>query len=85
LGPYDDPLAELMKLRQNGSVAQYQEKFNTLLNRVDLFVVQAVSYFLSGLNEEVQCVVRMFKPASLHGAYCLAKLQEATLASIAKR
>ena len=27
----------------------------------------------------------MFKPASLHDAYCLAKLQEATLASITKR
>jgi len=27
----------------------------------------------------------MFKPASLHEAYCLAKLQEATLASIARK
>ena len=41
--------------------------------------------FLSGLNEEVQCAVRMLRPASLHEAYCLAKLQEATLASITRR
>jgi len=27
----------------------------------------------------------MFRPASLHEAYCLAKLQEATLASISRR
>jgi len=38
MGPFDDPLAELMKLKQCGSVAQYQEKFAMLLNRVDLFV-----------------------------------------------
>jgi len=28
---FDDPLAELMKLRQNGSVEQYQEHFDSLL------------------------------------------------------
>lgn len=83
--PFDDPLAELMKLKQLGSVAQYQEKFDVLLNRVDLSITQAISCFLSGLCEEIQCAVRMFRPASLHDAYCLAKLQEATLASITKR
>jgi len=30
-------------------------------------------------------IVRMFKPSSLHEAYCLAKLQETTLASMARR
>jgi len=29
--------------------------------------------------------MRMFKPSSLHEAYCLAKLQEATLASLARK
>jgi len=56
-----------------------------LLNRVDLSINQAVSCFLSGLCDEIQCAVRMFKPASLQDAYCLAKLQEATLAFITKR
>lgn len=45
----------------------------------------AISCFLSGLNDETQHAVRMFKPQTLHDAYCLAKLQEATLASMAKR
>jgi len=36
--PFDDPLAELMKLRQNGSVEQYQEGFDSLLSQVDLAV-----------------------------------------------
>ena len=61
------------------------KKIDMLMNRVDLFIAQAVSCFLSGLCEEIQCAVRMFRPASLHEAYCLAKLQEATFASIARR
>ena len=75
--PFYDPLAELMKLKQLGNVAQYQEKFDMLLNRVYLSVAQAVSCFLSRLCEEIRCAVRMFKLASLHEAYCLARLQEA--------
>jgi len=34
--PFDDPLAELMKLRQTDSVEVYQENFDALLSRVDL-------------------------------------------------
>jgi len=74
-----------MKLKQQGSVAQYQENFDRLLNRVYLSASQAVNFFLSGLCEEIQCAIRMFKPVSLHEAYCLAQLQEVTLASIARR
>lgn len=85
MGPFDDPLAELMKLRQNGTVEQYQEAFDSLLNRVELPVQHAISCFLSGLNDEIQHAVRMFKPHTLHDAYCLAKLQEATLVSITRR
>lgn len=57
LGPFDDPLAELMRLKQVGNVAQYQEQFDVLINRVDLSLSQAVSCFLSGLKEEIQCSV----------------------------
>jgi len=83
--PYDDPLAELMKIRQLGSVEAYQEQFDALINRVELPNAYAVSCFLSGLNDDIQSAVRMFKPGTLHDAYCLAKLQEATLASIARK
>jgi len=44
-----------------------------------------VSCFLSGLSDEIQNDVWMFKPDTLHNAYYLGKLQEAALASIAKR
>ena len=76
-----------MKLRQQqqGTVEQYQEQFDSLLTWADMPVPYAVSCFLSGLIEEIQTAVRMFKPNTLHDAYCLAKLQEAILASMARR
>jgi len=45
----------------------------------------AICCFLSGLTDEIQNAVKMFEPSTLHEAYCLAKLQEATLSSIARR
>jgi len=77
--PFDDPLAELMKLKQQGSVEQYQESFDALLNRVELPINHAVSCFLSGFCDEIQNAVRMFKPQTIHDAYYLAKLQELPL------
>lgn len=52
-GPFDDPLAQLVKLKQENSVVQYQEEFDRLINRVDLSVTQSISCFLSGLKEEI--------------------------------
>jgi len=83
--PFDDPLAELIKLKQVSTVEQYQESFDALLNRIELPVKHAISCFLGGLSDEIQNAVRMFRPETLHDAYCLAKLQKATLASIARR
>jgi len=83
--PFNDPLVELMKLKQTSSVEQYQETFDVLLTRADLTILQAISCILSELEVEIQNTMRMFKPQSLHETYCLAKLQEATLASINKR
>jgi len=83
--PLDDPLAELMKLRQMGTMEQYQESFDSLLNRVDLPTPHAISCLLSGLNEKIQTAFWMFEPDTLYDAYCLAKLQEGTLAFIVRK
>lgn len=73
--PFDYPLSELMQLRQNGSVEQYQDAFDALLIRIeDLPVSHAISNFLSGLDSEIQNTVTMFKPRTLYDAYCMAKL-----------
>jgi len=63
--PFDDPLAELMKLKQTGTVEQYQEGFDSLLNRVDLSIPYAISCFSIALSDEIQNAVRMFRPQTL--------------------
>ncbi|XP_027157841.1 uncharacterized protein LOC113759461 [Coffea eugenioides] len=62
---YNDPMGELKALKQEGSVLEYQEQFEELLNRVDLPEDYATSCFLSGLKAEIQLAVRMFMPKIL--------------------
>nr|CAD1844221.1 unnamed protein product [Ananas comosus var. bracteatus] len=76
---YDDPMSELKKLRQTGTVQEYQDRFGELLNRVDLSEEYAVSCFLSGLKEEIQIPIRMFQLRTLQKALSLAKLQEVSV------
>ncbi|XP_074282563.1 uncharacterized protein LOC141607104 [Silene latifolia] len=52
--PYDDPTAEIMNLRQKGSVENYQDQFDSILNRTDLTEKQAISCFLKGLDTDIQ-------------------------------
>nr|GEW49340.1 reverse transcriptase [Tanacetum cinerariifolium] len=77
---YDDPLVELKILKQTGDVQSYQDKFEMLLNKVDLSESQAVSVFMGGLKGEVGVPLRMFKPITMKDVSCLAKMQEATVA-----
>nr|DAD45646.1 TPA_asm: hypothetical protein HUJ06_003876 [Nelumbo nucifera] len=76
---YEDPMSELLDLRQAGSVQEYQEAFEELLNRVEVCEEYAVSCFLSGLKEDIQMPVRMFMPKTLHQALSLARIQEVTV------
>ena len=71
---YEDPMAEIKKLRQMGSVHDYLQSFDALLDRVQLGEDQAVSCFIAGLRHEIEIMVRMFNPKSLQKAYSLAKL-----------
>lgn len=76
---FDDPMAELVSLRQNGSVQKYLDKFDELHNSVDLPDAHALSCFLAGLKTEISVMVRMLKPKNLQEAIGLAKLQEQNL------
>nr|CAD1823577.1 unnamed protein product [Ananas comosus var. bracteatus] len=55
---YDDPMAEHKELRQVGSIMEYQDMFDALLNRVVLTEEYAIRCFLSGLKKEIQIPVR---------------------------
>ncbi|KAG8391057.1 hypothetical protein BUALT_Bualt01G0148300 [Buddleja alternifolia] len=82
---FEDPMAELMNLRQTGTVRDYLDKFDELLNNVNLNEAYAISCFLDGLKNEITVQVRMFKPKSLQEAMSLAKLQEQAIMLADKR
>ena len=73
---YEDPMAEIKKLRQTGTLNEYLQAFDVLLDKVHLGEEQAVSCFLARLRHEVEMMVRIFNPKTLQDAYSLAKLQE---------
>ena len=73
---FDDPLMELKKLKQDSSVKEYQEKFEDLLNRVELSEKHAISLFLGGLKNEISLQIRMFTLESLTDVFYMAKMQE---------
>lgn len=74
---YDDPMAEIMKLRHTGTIQEYIDAYDQLLCRVELPDEQAMSIFIAGLQSEIELAVRMFKPGTLADLYGLCKLQEA--------
>ena len=48
---FDDPMAELMKIRQIGYVEEYHEAFNCIIPRLQLSDDNILSCFLGGLKE----------------------------------
>ncbi|KAG8384286.1 hypothetical protein BUALT_Bualt04G0102600 [Buddleja alternifolia] len=73
---YDDPMSELVNLKQVGNVQHYLDKFDEIVNCLELPDQYALSCFLGGLKSEISVNVRMFGPKSLQEAISLAKLQE---------
>lgn len=61
------------KLRQTGSVEEYQTAFEILSNKNTRV---RISTFLSGLRDELRIIVTIFKPTTLLAAFGLARLQE---------
>ena len=75
---FDDFFGDLTKLKQMGSVREYQSQFERLLSRVGkLPPAQQVGCFISGLKEHLRIDVQALKPASLSAAVGLACLYEA--------
>ncbi|GKB01117.1 hypothetical protein Tco_0829161 [Tanacetum coccineum] len=77
---FEDPMVELKNLRQATLVQVYQDLFEALMNKVELTESYAISLFIGGLKDEIGMAVRMFKPTKLTDVYCLAKMQEQTIA-----
>jgi len=63
------------KLRQNGSVEEYQTDFEILSNKISGVSEEfRISTFLSGLKDELRIIVTMFKSNTLVVAFGLARL-----------
>ncbi|GJR43650.1 retrovirus-related pol polyprotein from transposon 17.6 [Tanacetum coccineum] len=82
---YEDPIVEIKNLKQEKSIQQYQEAFESLLNKVELNEAYAVSLFIGGLKKEVSMPIRMFKLTTLSDVYAMAKMQEAANAVLKPR
>ncbi|GJZ37219.1 hypothetical protein Tco_0583410 [Tanacetum coccineum] len=78
---FEDPLSELKNLKCDSTVQRYHEKFELLLNKVEMPEAHAISLFLRGMPQSISLPVRMFKPKSLSDTASLCKLQEATIAA----
>ena len=76
---FDDFFGDLMKLKQMGSMREYQSQFERLLSRVGkLPPAQQVGCFISGLEEHLRIDVQALKPtSSLFAIVDLARLYEA--------
>jgi hypothetical protein len=79
---FDDFFGDLTKLRQTGTVREYQGQYERLLSRAGrLSVAQQVGGFISGLKESIRPKVQASRPATLTSAVGLARLYEARLLS----
>ena len=74
---FEDPVGAFTKLKQTGSVEEYQTTFEILSNKVHGVNEEfRISTFLSGLKDELRIMVTMFKPNTLAATFGLARLQE---------
>ncbi|KAL0399243.1 UNVERIFIED_CONTAM: Retrovirus-related Pol polyprotein from transposon.6 [Sesamum radiatum] len=75
---FDNHQAALFKLRQRGSVADFQAEFERLCNRVVGLPPEAIlNCFISGLRSDIQRELAVLQPSSISQAVGLAKLLEA--------
>jgi hypothetical protein len=74
---YENHQAQLFKLKQTGSVSEYQAIFEKLGNRViGLPADVMLNCFISGLNPEIKNEIAIQKPYTISQAIGLAKLVE---------
>ena len=70
----------LSKVRQIGSLREYQKEFERLSNRVHGWSQKAlVGLFMGGLRSEISETIHMFKPKTLKEATSLARMKDEQL------
>ncbi|KAG8493301.1 hypothetical protein CXB51_010861 [Gossypium anomalum] len=64
-GQFGNPMKELVNLKQQGIVEQYQDLFVGLLNQLHLPESYALSIFLSNLRTDIGLYLDLFEPSTL--------------------
>lgn len=72
---YLDHMSELVASRQTGTVQDFLDQFDELLNEVEL-TEEAISCLFAGLKPEISVQVRLLNPRTLMKTYSQAKLVE---------
>jgi hypothetical protein len=78
----ENAIEELISLKQTGTLKDYCDAFDSLLNKVTLSEAYAISIFIHGLKTEIGAALRLFKPATLRDAYSLARIQDASISQL---
>lgn len=59
---FDDPMSELMELRQTTTVQAYHAAFDGIISRLNLAPDYTVNCFVTGLEDDIRCLVKLFNP-----------------------
>lgn len=79
-GGQQNPLEELMELKQLEDLKGYIQDFDILWNKAKINKKKkALVIFLGGLEKEIKNTVKIFESKTLKHAYTLARLQDNTL------
>ncbi|OMO52671.1 Retrotransposon gag protein [Corchorus olitorius] len=76
---YRNPLSELIALKQIGSVDDYYDQFESLLNLLKLSDEDAMSFFITNLKSELHQQVNLSQPKSLAQAVNYARYVESLM------
>ena len=84
-----DIMEEFNRLKQDGTVQEYQLRFEELKSLIlsrNPFMTEEyfVSRFVGRLNDEIRSAIKMFKPQNVQGAE-EASLQELTMEALMKK
>lgn len=80
---FDDFTGALTKLRQTGTVREYQTEFEKLANHTEGLSDEFFrSCFVSGLKDALRSEVKMFRPTTMMEALGLAKLAEDKISAL---
>ncbi|XP_047326513.1 uncharacterized protein LOC124930200 [Impatiens glandulifera] len=80
---FDDPMGELMNLKQVGPINEHNDKFIEISYRLPLMPNDyMLNCYLGGIRKEIANSVRLLHPNSLNDAMAMARVQEATYDSL---